>query len=140
MSQPAMTAEQLQQLLASTQAQIDLLEQDLKTKKAVNEALHQHKSTTALPAAVKPSLLAMIGGKMDGTMVSRFVHQLDTYFDLVDLKNDSKRGQIAVTLLEGPAYTWYSVQGNVASWVRLKAALLGTSSLPTTPKKLGRLC
>ena len=62
---------------------------------------------------------------MDGTTVSRFVHQLDTYFDLVDLKDDSKRGQIAVTLLEGPAYTWYSVQGNVTGWVRLKAALLG---------------
>ena len=62
---------------------------------------------------------------MDGTTVSRFVHQLDTYFDLVDLKDDSKRGQIAVTLLEGPAYTWYSVQGNVPGWVRLKAALLG---------------
>ena len=62
---------------------------------------------------------------MDGTTVSRFVHQLDTYFDLVDLKDDSKRGQIAITSLEGSAYTWYSVQGNVTSWVRLKAALLG---------------
>ena len=50
---------------------------------------------------------------------------MDTYFDLVDLKDDSKRGHIAVTLLEGPAYTWYSIQGNVTSWVRLKAALLG---------------
>ena len=45
---------------------------------------------------------------MDGTNVSRFVHQLDTYFDLVDLKDDSKRGQIAVTLLEGSAYTLVS--------------------------------
>ena len=42
---------------------------------------------------------------MDGTTVSKFVHQLDTYFDLVDLKDDSKRGQIAVTLLKGPVYT-----------------------------------
>ena len=50
---------------------------------------------------------------------------MDTYFDLVDLKDASRRGQIAVTLLEGPVYTWYSVQGNVTSWVRLKAALLG---------------
>ena len=62
---------------------------------------------------------------MDGTTVSRFIHQLDTYFDLVDLKDDSKRGQIAVTLLKGSAYTWYSIQGNVTGWVRLKAALLG---------------
>ena len=121
MSQPAMTAEQLQQLLASMQAQIDQLE----TEKAVNEALCQQKMTTALLAAVKPSLPATFGGKMDGTTVSRFVHQLDTYFDLVDLKDDSKRGQIAVTMLESPTYTWYSVLGNVTSWVRLKTALLG---------------
>ena len=50
---------------------------------------------------------------------------MDTYFDLVGLKDDSKRGQIAVTLLEGLVYTWYSVQGNVTGWVRLKAAILG---------------
>ena len=62
---------------------------------------------------------------MDGTTVSRFFHQLDTYFDLVDLKDNSKRGQIAVALLEGSAYTWCSVQGNITGWVRLKAALLG---------------
>ena len=79
----------------------------------------------ALPVAVKPSLLAGFGGKMDGTTVSRFVHQLDTYFDQVDLEEDSKRGQITVTLLEGSAYTWYSIQGNVTSWVQLKAVLLG---------------
>ena len=120
-----MTAEQLQQLLASMQAQIDQLEQDLKTEKAVNEALRQQKTTTALPVAVKPSLPATFGGKIDGTTVSRFVHPLDTYFDLVDLKDDSKRGQIAVTLLEGPAYTWHSIQGNITGWVRLNAALLG---------------
>ena len=67
MSQPTMTAEQLQQLLASMQAQIDQLEQDLKTEKAVNEALQQQKSTATLPVAVKPSLPAEFGGKMDGT-------------------------------------------------------------------------
>ena len=72
------------------QAQIDQLEQDLKTEKAVNEAIWQQKSTAALPAAVKPSLPAAFGGKMDGTAVSKFVHQLDTYFDLVDLKDNSK--------------------------------------------------
>ena len=74
------------------QAQIYQLEQDLKTEKVVNEALRQQKTMTALPAAVKPSLPATFGGKMDGTTVSRFVHQLDTYFDLVDLKDDSKKG------------------------------------------------
>ena len=50
---------------------------------------------------------------------------MDTYFDFVDLKDDSKRGQIAVTLLEDPEYTWYSVQGNITGWARLKAVLLG---------------
>ena len=89
------------------QAQIYQLEQDLKTEKMVNEALQQQKPMAALPAAVKPSLLAMFEGKMDGTTVSRLAHQLDTYFELVDLKDDAKRGQIAVTLLEGPAYTLY---------------------------------
>ena len=74
------------------QAQIDQLEQDLKTGKAVNEALRQQKSTAALPAVVKPSLPATFGGKMDGMTVSQFVQQLDTYFDLVDLKDDAKRG------------------------------------------------
>ena len=28
-------------------------------------------------------------------------------------------------LLDGPAYTWYSIQGNVTGWSALKAALLG---------------
>ena len=65
--------------------------------------------TSALPAAVKPSLPSSFQGKMDGVSVSRFVHQLDTYFKLVDLNDDVKRGQIAVTLLDGAAYTWYSV-------------------------------
>ena len=56
------------------QVQVDQLEQDLKTEKAVNEALPQQKSTAALPAAVKPSLLAAFGGKMDRMTVIRFFH------------------------------------------------------------------
>ena len=28
-------------------------------------------------------------------------------------------------MLDGPAFTWYSIQGNVTSWAALKAALLG---------------
>ena len=31
---------------------------------------------------------------------------------------------MAVTLLDGPAYTWYSIKGNVACWFDLKVALL----------------
>ena len=46
---------------------------------------------------------------MDGMTVSKLVHQLDVFFDLVDLKDDTKREQIAVGLLEGQAYTLYQV-------------------------------
>ena len=77
-----------------------------------------------MPAAVKPALPACFAGKMDGTSVSRFCHQLDVYFKLVELKDDIKQGQVAVTLLDGPAYTWYSIQGNVNRWSALKVALL----------------
>ena len=28
-------------------------------------------------------------------------------------------------MLDGPAYTWYSIQGNLTGWAALKAALLG---------------
>ena len=28
-------------------------------------------------------------------------------------------------LLDGPAFTWYYIQGNVTRWLALKAALLG---------------
>ena len=40
---------------------------------------------------------------MDGVSLSRFVHQLDNYFRIVELNNDAKKGQIAITLLEGTA-------------------------------------
>ena len=42
----------------------------------------------------------------------------------MELNDDSKRFQIAITLLEGPAYTWYSVQGVPESWRALKAGML----------------
>ena len=61
---------------------------------------------------------------MDGTSVSRFCNQLDVYFKLVELNNDSKRFQIAVTLLEGPVHTWYSVHGVSESLRALKAGML----------------
>ena len=62
---------------------------------------------------------------MDGTTVSRFCNQLDVYFKLVDLKDDTKRCQVAITLLEGTAYTWYSASGVSDSWHALKSKLLG---------------
>ena len=64
---------------------------DLDTEKAVNLALHQ-KPQSKLPSAVKPALPPAFHGKMDGTSVSKFVHQLDVYFDLVDLTDDVKHG------------------------------------------------
>ena len=61
---------------------------------------------------------------MDGTSVLRFFNQLDVYFKLVELTDDSKCFQIAVTLLEGSAFTWYSVYGVPKSWRALKARML----------------
>ena len=61
---------------------------------------------------------------MDGTSVSCFCNQLGVYFKLVELTDDAKRFQIAITLLEGAAYTWYSVQGVPESWRALKAGML----------------
>ena len=50
---------------------------------------------------MKPALPPAFQGKMDVMSVSKFVHQVDVYFDLVDLIDDTKRGQIVVGLLEG---------------------------------------
>ena len=44
---------------------------------------------------------------MDGVSVSRFIHQLDTYFDLVGLTDNIKWTLIAVMLLKDSAFTWY---------------------------------
>ena len=41
---------------------------------------------------VKPALPAPFIGKMDGVLVSRFVHQLDNYFKIVGLSDDIKMG------------------------------------------------
>ena len=83
--------QQLMQLLNTMQAEIAQLQADLNTEKAVNLALCQ-KPQPKLPAAVKPALPPTFHGKMDGTSVSKFVHQLDIYFGLVDLTDDVKRG------------------------------------------------
>ena len=52
---------------------------------------------------VKPALPAPFIGKMDRVSASRFVHQLDNYFNIVGLTDDIKMGQIAITLVEGIA-------------------------------------
>ena len=58
--------------------------------------------------------------------VSRFIHQLDTYFDLVGLNNNVKRALIAVTLLKDSAFTWYLTQGVTAAhgWLRLRNSMM----------------
>ena len=73
------------------QGEIAQLKYDLQTEQAVNKALRQ-KTQGALRTAVKPQLPPAFHGKMDGTSVSKFVHQMNTYFDLVDLLDDNKRG------------------------------------------------
>ena len=82
------------------QPEIVQLKADLDTEKAVNLALCQ-KPQSKLPPAVKPALPPAFHSKMDGTTVSKFVHQLGVYFNLVDLTDDVKHSQIAVGLLEG---------------------------------------
>ena len=59
--------------------------------------------------AIKPLLPKEFNGKIDRTSVLHFCNHLDVYFKLVEFNEDAKRFQIAVTLLEGPAHTWYSV-------------------------------
>ena len=71
--------------------EITQLKADLNTEKGVNEALCQ-KPQPKLPALVKPALPPAFHNKMDGTSVSKFVHQLDVYFDLVDLTDNVKHG------------------------------------------------
>ena len=63
----------------------------------------------SLPSMVKPSLPAPFTGRIDRVSVSRFVHQLDNYFRILELIDDVKMGQIAITLLEGTAYNWFAV-------------------------------
>ena len=66
-------------------------------------------NANTLSTTVKPSLPAPFTGRMDGISVSRFVYSLDNYFRIVELTDDVKMGQIAIILLEGTAYNWFSV-------------------------------
>ena len=61
------------------QNEIALLMADLDTERAVNLALCQ-KPQSKLPPAVKPALTPVFHGKVEGTSVSKYVHQLDVYF------------------------------------------------------------
>ena len=63
----------------------------------------------SLPAMVMPALLVLFIGKIDGVLVSRFVHQLDNYFKIVGFTDDIEMGQISITLLEDMAYNWFAV-------------------------------
>ena len=59
---------------------------------------------------VKPSLPAPFTGRMDEVFVSRFVHQLDNYFRIVEWTDDAlKRAKLLLLLLEGTAYKWFTV-------------------------------
>ena len=40
------------------------------------------------------------------------MHQLKNYFKIVELNDDVKMGKIAITLLEGTTYNWFTMQGN----------------------------
>ena len=47
-------------------------------------------TVNSLPIMVKPSLPALFTRRMNGISVSRFVHQLDNYFKIVELNDDVK--------------------------------------------------
>ena len=88
-----MSAAWFQQALYAFKDQIDQFSRELALEKAVNAALRQQaKTAPLLPTAVKPALPTCFSGKMDGTSVSRFRHQLDVYFKLVELTDDIKQG------------------------------------------------
>ena len=59
--------------------------------RALREAREVSPAKSSLPSAVKPALPGKFVGKMDGISISKFVHQLDVYFKLVDLVDDAKR-------------------------------------------------
>ena len=56
------------------------------------------KNANSLSAVVKLSLPAPFTGRMDGVSLSRFVYLLDNYSIIVELTDDVKMGQIAITL------------------------------------------
>ena len=68
-----------------------------------------HQNANSLPFTVKPSLLALFTGRMDGISVSRFVHQLDNYFRIVELNDDIKIAWTSITLLKSTAYNCFNV-------------------------------
>ena len=51
-----------------------------------------HQNANSLPIAVKPSLQALLTRRIDSVLVSRFVHQLDNCFKIVELNDDVKIG------------------------------------------------
>ena len=68
-----------------------------------------HRNANSFPVKIKPSLPAPFTRRMDGVSVSRFVHQLDNCFRIIELNDDVKMGKISITLLEGTAYNWFAV-------------------------------
>ena len=57
-----------------------------------------------MPVTVRPALPAPFTGKIDCVSVRRFVYQPYNYFRIVELNDDVKMGQIAITLLKGTTY------------------------------------
>ena len=51
-----------------------------------------HRNANSLPVIVKPCLPASFTGRMDSVSVSRFVHQLNNNFRIVELNDDVKMG------------------------------------------------
>lgn len=63
-----------------------------------------------LPVGVKGAPPLVFKGAIDGDSVINSIQQLDNYFDLIQLLNNTLRARYAVNLCIQPAYTWYAMQ------------------------------
>ena len=64
--------------------------------------------TTNLPKGVKVQPPQPFVGKADGDSVQNFVHALDNYYDLMNLRGGNQQARYAETLLTDKARTWFA--------------------------------
>ena len=85
----------------------------------------------SLSSGVKAPAPPSFHGSSDGNIVKNFVDALDTYFELVGMRDLMQKACFASVLLESKAHTWLTVQGcsfnkfgNVLEWPELYETLL----------------
>ena len=85
------------------------------------------------PSGVKAPAPPSFHGASDVYTVNNFVDALDTYFELVGMREPVQKSCFTLVLLESKACTWFMVQGysfdkdgNVLEWHKLREMLLMT--------------